>query len=141
MIDIGRGAFAHGQVYVALSRCTNFAGITLTKPITKSHIRMDWRVAQFLAAFQYKKADERMNYEERKRIIEDAIKRNTDLQIIYLKPDDKKSQRTIKPLSIEDMEYKGKVFEGLRAYCYLRNTDRTFRIDRILEIAYDISRG
>jgi hypothetical protein len=141
VIDIGRGAFAHGQVYVALSRCTNFAGITLTKPITKSHIRMDWRVAQFLAAFQYKKADERMNYEERKRIIEDAIKRNTDLQIIYLKPDDKKSQRTIKPLSIEDMEYKGKVFEGLRAYCYLRNTDRTFRIDRILEIAYDISRG
>lgn len=97
VIDIGRGAFAHGQVYVALSRCTNFAGITLTKPITKSHIRMDWRVAQFLAAFQYKKADERMNYEERKRIIEDAIKRNTDLQIIYLKPDDKKSQRTIKP--------------------------------------------
>ena len=141
VIDIGRGAFAHGQVYVALSRCTSFAGITLTRPITKSHIRMDWRVAQFLASFQYKKADERMNYKERKRIIEDAIKRDMDLQITYLKPDDKKSQRTIRPILIEDMEYKGKVFEGLRAYCYLRNTDRTFRIDRILEIAYDIGRG
>jgi hypothetical protein len=140
VIDIGRGAFAHGQVYVALSRCTNFSGITLTKPITKSNIRMDWRVAQFLAAFQYKKADERMNYDERRKIIEDAIKRDTDLQIIYLKPDDKKSQRTIKPLSIEDMEYKGKIFEGLKAHCYLRNTERTFRIDRILELAYDISK-
>jgi hypothetical protein len=140
-IDIGRGAFAHGQVYVALSRCTNFAGITLTKPIKKTHIRMDWRVAQFLAGFQYKKADERMNYEERKRIIEDAIKRDMNLEILYLKPDDKKSRRTIQPLAIEDMEYKGKLFEGLRAYCHLRNTDRTFRIDRILEIDYVISRG
>jgi ATP-dependent DNA helicase PIF1 len=141
VIDIGRGAFAHGQVYVALSRCTNFAGITLTRPITKSHIRMDWRVAQFLAGFQYRKAEERMSYDERRRIVEDAIKREMDLQIVYLKPDDKKSMRTIRPLFIEDMEYKGKIFEGLRAFCYLRNTDRTFRIDRILEIAYDIGRG
>jgi predicted DNA-binding transcriptional regulator YafY len=34
------------------------------------------------------------------------------------------------------MEYKGKAFEGLRAYCCLRNGERTFRIDRILEMAY-----
>lgn len=138
VIDIGRGAFAPGQVYVALSRCTSFSGITLTKPIAKSHIRMDWRVARFLASFQYKKADEIMSYEERKRIIEDAIQRDMDLQITYLTPDDKKSQRTIRPIAIEDMEYKGKAFEGLRAYCYLRKMDRTFRIDRIVEMAYDI---
>ncbi len=141
VIDMGRGAFAHGQVYVALSRCTHFAGITLTKPITKNHIRMDWRVAQFLAGMQYKKAEERTDYKERKRIIEDAIKRGMDLEIIYLKPDDRKSRRTIRPLSIEGMEYKGKTFEGLRAYCHLRKTDRTFRIDRILEMAYDIGNG
>jgi len=138
VIDIGRGAFAHGQVYVALSRCTNFTGITLTKPITKSHIRMDWRVAQFLAAFQYGKAKEKISYEERRRIVEDAIKRGMDLEILYLKPDDRKTLRTIRPIAIEEMEYKGKVFEGLRAYCHLRKTDRTFRIDRILEISYDI---
>jgi hypothetical protein len=138
VIDIGRGAFAHGQVYVALSRCTNFTGITLTKPITKSHIRMDWRVAQFLAAFQYGKAEEKISYEERRRIVEDAIKRGMDLEILYLKPDDRKTLRTIRPIAIEEMEYKGKVFEGLRAYCHLRKTDRTFRIDRILEISYDI---
>jgi predicted DNA-binding transcriptional regulator YafY len=102
---------------------------------------MDWRVAQFLAGFQYKKADERMNYEEKKLIIEDAIRRDMNLEILYLKPDDKKSRRTIQPLAIEDMEYKGKLFEGLRAYCHLRNTNRTFRIDRILEIDYVIDRG
>jgi predicted DNA-binding transcriptional regulator YafY len=39
------------------------------------------------------------------------------------------------------MEYKGKTFEGLRAYCFLRKGERSFRIDRILEIAYDIGGG
>ena len=141
VIDMGRGAFAHGQVYVALSRCTNFYGITLTKPLKKNHIRMDWRVAQFLAAFQYGKAEEKISYEERRRIVEDAINRGMDLEILYLKPDDRKTLRTIRPIAIEEMEYKGKVFEGLRAYCHLRKTDRTFRIDRILEISYDIGRN
>ncbi len=139
VIDIGRGAFAHGQVYVALSRCTSFDGITLTKPIMKSHIRMDWRVANFLASFQYNKANERISYEERRKIVEDAIKREIDLEILYLKPDDRKTLRAIRPIAIEEMEYKGKTFEGLRAYCYLRKMERTFRIDRILELAYDIT--
>jgi ATP-dependent DNA helicase PIF1 len=134
VIDIGRGTFAHGQVYVALSRCTSFGGIILTKKITKAHIRMDWRVVQFLTKFQYKKADERISYNEKRRIIDDAIRRGINLEILYLKPDDTKSLRTIHPISIEDMEYRGKVFEGLRAYCCLRKNERAFRIDRILEI-------
>ena len=138
VIDIGRGAFAHGQVYVALSRCTSLAGITLVQPITEAHIRTDWRVARFLTGFQYRKADERVGYEERRRIIEDALRRGLNLEILYLKPDDTKSRRIVQPISIEQMEYKGKVFEGLRAYCCLRKGERAFRIDRILEISYAI---
>jgi ATP-dependent DNA helicase PIF1 len=134
VIDIGRGTFAHGQVYVALSRCTSFAGIILTKKISRAHIRMDWRVVKFLTRFQYKKAGERVSYEERRSIINDAIRRGMDLEILYLKPDDTKSLRMIRPVSIEDMEYRGKIFEGLRAYCHLRKKERAFRIDRILEI-------
>ncbi len=38
IIDIGSGAFAAGQVYVALSRCTSFEGIVLKSPIKKHHI-------------------------------------------------------------------------------------------------------
>jgi hypothetical protein len=136
IIDMGRGAFAHGQVYVALSRCTNFDGIVLTKMISKNHIRMDWRVAKFLTMYQYQKADERSSYDDRSSIIMDAIRRDLAIEIIYLKPNDTKSRRTIRPLSIEPMEFKGKSFEGLRAYCCLRNEERTFRIDRILEINY-----
>ena len=138
VIDIGRGAFAHGQIYVALSRCTNLSGITLIQKISRTQIRTDWRVADFLTRFRYRKAEEAMSYEERRRIIEDAMRRGMDLEILYLKPDDSKSRRTIRPISIEEMEYRGKTFEGLRAYCSLRKGERAFRIDRILEISYAI---
>ena len=48
IIDLGAGTFAHGQLYVALSRCTTIGGIVLKKPVEKSHIRMDYRVVDFL---------------------------------------------------------------------------------------------
>jgi ATP-dependent exoDNAse (exonuclease V) alpha subunit len=134
VIDIGRGTFAHGQVYVALSRCTSFGGIVLRKPIERKHIRMDWRVVKFLTRFQYAKAEERMSTAVKRRLVEEALADRRDLEILYLKPDDTKSRRRIRPESIEDMEYAGKRFEGVRAYCHEREDMRTFKIDRMLEV-------
>jgi ATP-dependent exoDNAse (exonuclease V) alpha subunit len=51
VIDVGRGTFAHGQVYVALSRCTSLDGIVLKSPLRKEHIIMDRRVVNFLAQY------------------------------------------------------------------------------------------
>jgi ATP-dependent exoDNAse (exonuclease V) alpha subunit len=47
VIDLGYGAFAHGQVYVALSRCTSLQGITLKRPVMYSDIVFDERIHQF----------------------------------------------------------------------------------------------
>ena len=47
VIDLGWGAFAHGQVYVALSRCTSLQGITLKRPVTQRDIVFDERIHQF----------------------------------------------------------------------------------------------
>lgn len=46
-IDIGSGAFAHGQVYVALSRCTSLEGIRLKRNILPRDIIFDRRVREF----------------------------------------------------------------------------------------------
>ncbi len=46
-IDLGRGAFAHGQTYVALSRCRTLAGIRLVSPVHMRDIQTDPRIDHF----------------------------------------------------------------------------------------------
>ena len=52
IIDIGSGTFAHGQLYVALSRCTTLEGIVLRQKIEKRHIMMDRRIVGFLRNYE-----------------------------------------------------------------------------------------
>jgi ATP-dependent DNA helicase PIF1 len=134
VVDIGRGTFAHGQLYVALSRCTSFHGLVLRTKVGRQHIRLDYRVIRFLTRYQYRKAEEKLSYEDKKGLIREAIRRNGELDIVYLKTDDTKTKRRIRPETIEMMEYRGKAFEGVRAYCFKRREARTFRIDRMLEV-------
>ncbi len=134
-IDVGRGTFAHGQMYVALSRCTTLEGIVLKQPLRKSHILMDWRVVKFLTDIQYRHAAKTLGREEKIRRIETAIAHRKDIEILYLKGQDEKSRRVVQPLFVGPMEYQGHPYLGMEAYCLARREKRIFSVDRILDIA------
>jgi ATP-dependent DNA helicase PIF1 len=47
IVDMGKGAFAAGQTYVALSRCKTLDGIILTRPIEPRDIFSDDRIVEY----------------------------------------------------------------------------------------------
>jgi ATP-dependent DNA helicase PIF1 len=51
ILEMGGGTFAHGQLYVALSRCRSFEGLILREPIRYKDIIIDDRVIRFAKEF------------------------------------------------------------------------------------------
>ena len=134
IVDIGTGTFAHGQLYVALSRCRSFEWLYLKTRIGKHHIRMDSRVISFVTRYQYKLAEKKMWKEERINFIEWAILEGDDIEMLYLKWKDEKSLRRITPKSIGQMMHLGKSYLWMVAYCHTRWDERVFAVARILEM-------
>ncbi len=57
VVDLSGGAFDYGQVYVALSRCTSFEGLVLTRPVLPKDLKTDRRILRFLQSATAPAAD------------------------------------------------------------------------------------
>ncbi len=134
VIDIGRGTFAHGQMYVALSRCTTLAGLVLRQPLKKNHILMDWQVVKFLTGIQYAQSAKTLSRADKIKMIQDAISEHRNIDIVYLKGKDEKSRRSVLPLAVGDREFKGFPYLGMEAFCQIKRETRIFNVDKILSI-------
>ncbi len=135
IIDMQQGAFASGQVYVALSRCTTLAGIILTAPIKPHHILTDQRIVTFLTNYQYQQAAQHQPLSEKLALLQWAIEAKCALTMAYLKGNDTKTQRQIRPIAVNITHTSTMTYHRLHAYCYQHQAERLFRVECILTLS------
>lgn len=151
LIDLGDGSFATGQTYVALSRCTSFNGVHLSRPIEKEDVLVDYAINEFFDGkpfWQSEKEPEFVNekdnikYEneiqedkiennEIMHTIKDSIENKTALKIRYKNREGIVSERLIEPMLIFP---RGRGRYMLKAYCHKRSGNRVFSIDSIVSL-------
>lgn len=140
-VDVGTGAFAHGQIYVALSRCRTIEGIILNNPIRNNDIIVDPRVLEFYNIKAIPKAKPiqvvaqqttELNIKEE---LKKAINGKYNIKIQYQNFDGEVSERQLSDLKMtEDFNDFGYDKQHIKGFCHLRNEERSFKISRIKNI-------
>ena len=95
---------------------------------------MDWKVVKFMTSYRYAISEKNMSLAQKTAFIKGRIDQGSKIEMIYLKRSDEKSKRVIQPKYVGELEYNGKSFTGIEAYCFKRKEMRRFRVDRILEM-------
>lgn len=132
VICLGPRAFAHGQTYVALSRCRTLEGIILERPINQWDIMVDERVRKFLEAIKKYVIGWRMSAAEKRDVIGESIANGEILEITYLADDDTVTYR-VKPTRIVG-DAGLYTLEGLMVGHLTETSELSLDLDRIAKI-------
>lgn len=134
LIDFGRGTFAHGQAYVALSRCRSVEGMVMRRNIRKNDVKMDIRIQKFFARFHYHLSDANFSEAKKEKILQKAIEEKRSLKISYQISKEVKSIFRIQPYEIQKMKHNDIEFTALIAYSYDEEVEKKMSLRRILWI-------
>lgn len=134
MLDMGRGAFMPGQVYVALSRCTSLEGLILKKPLYPRHIWSDQEVVTFVNSLIKHVPSMQLSIEARVELINTSLNNWQSLEIVYLNASNEKSTRLVTPTFVGLLRYKNTMYMGMKGFCHTSQEGKVFRIDRMMEI-------
>ncbi len=134
IIDLSSGIFAHGQSYVALSRCRTLEGILLTTQVHHSHIRLDYCVVRFIAEMRCSRPELLLSTEKKVALFSQVIAKKWCTYMTYVKSQDTSARRLFEPYEVGMMEYEWSSFLWVKWYCHTHKGERVFRIDRILEL-------
>ncbi|MDR2540248.1 MAG: WYL domain-containing protein [Candidatus Peribacteria bacterium] len=100
----------------------------------KHHILLDWQIVEFFTQYQNQQNKEEIETMDITTLLKRAIKQKQNLEIVYLRSEDQKSKRIITPKKVGTMEYQGKEFEGLEAFCHSMQEIRVFSVRKILSV-------
>ena len=90
-----------------------------------------------MTQYQYRQSDAELSLDDKVSLLVSAMRRKAYVSITYLKSNDEKSSRSILPMFVGRMEYKGKEYLGVKALDSKSGGERNFSIEKILSISKD----
>lgn len=124
-IDLWKILFAKWQAYVAISRVKSLEWLFLLREIKRADIKADKRVLIFMW---------KVLNQQKKLFIKYALENDKNIKFQYIKFNWEISNRIVKPLKVENWNYNWYDFESFNWFCFLRNEERNFNIDKMHEV-------
>ncbi|HKZ36551.1 MAG TPA: AAA family ATPase [Chryseolinea sp.] len=134
VLDIAKGTFAHGQIYVALSRCTSLEGLILRQALLPEHIWSDQRINYFLQGRNEGQTYRRMTVPEKKEILQKCIDYENSITMTYTTGNGQTFQKNIRPTWIGEMEYQGVEYLAVETQDMETGENRAYSVNRIVTL-------
>jgi ATP-dependent DNA helicase PIF1 len=127
VIDFGWGTFAHGQAYVALSRCRSLEGMVLSKPFQQKHILTDPQINQFFENYDFSSKPWDLDSDQKLKLINKALKSGQLIKLKYYIENEDPLKYMINPLKVTKKNI-------VEAYCHILGEEVLLNLESILEM-------
>lgn len=126
--------FAHGQAYVALSRCRSLEWLHLVTPLQLKDIKTDWHIVKFFQQLHLQSQMQQLSHDNKMQLIKQAIDQQNDLSVTYMNGKGEVSERTVTPMRVWKRNYRWFSYIGVLWDCHETNKQMVFDVEKILDV-------